>query len=74
MNSETPTTLEPSNAEPRQPPVGFFCLDVATKSRPRMIVAAGRLSLQEIALRAAELSGADGIGTEGFRTSEEAGW
>jgi hypothetical protein len=45
-------------------------------SSPRsgMIIAAGRLTVREICVLAAERSGATGISADGYRTSEEVGW
>jgi hypothetical protein len=63
----TPEEQEPTS----QPAAGFFCLDATTNSRPGMFTAAGRLSPQEIALRAAELSGATGVGSDGIAVWEK---
>jgi hypothetical protein len=42
--------------------------------RSGVILAAGRLTVREICVLAAERSGATGISADGFRTSKEAGW
>ena len=65
---ERPTAEEQETTS--QPMAGFFCLDAATNSRPGMFTAAGRLSPQEIALRAAELSGATGVSSDGIAVWE----
>jgi hypothetical protein len=42
--------------------------------RSGVIIAAGRLTIREICVLAAERSGASGISADGFRTSEEDRW
>jgi hypothetical protein len=42
--------------------------------QPGFILAAGRLTVREICVLAAERSGATGISADGFWTSEEVGW
>jgi hypothetical protein len=42
--------------------------------RSGVLIAAGRLTIREICVLAAERSGATGISADGYRTSEEAGW
>ena len=51
-------TTEPSKPTPAQ-------------SQPGLILGGGRLTVWEIATQAAEQSGATGISTNGYRTSEE---
>jgi hypothetical protein len=42
--------------------------------RSGVILAAGRLTVREICVLAAERSGATGISADGFRPTEEGGW
>jgi hypothetical protein len=61
MSAEKPATPEPSESTQAQP-------------RSGVIIAAGRLTVREICVLAAERSGATGISADGFRIHEEAGW
>ena len=45
----------------------------ASSPRSGVIIAAGRLTVREICVLAAERSGASGISADGFWTSEEVG-
>ena len=46
----------------------------ASSPRSGVIIAAGRLTVREICVLAAERSGATGISADGFRPTEEGGW
>ena len=68
--AEPATSIADASSPTSRPEAGFFCLDAATNSRPGLILAAGRLSPQEIALLAAEQSGATGVGSDGIAVWE----
>jgi len=65
--------LEANTGDEAPPPVTSIAGSVSSP-RSGVIIAAGRLTVREICVLAAERSGASGIGADGFRTSEEAGW
>jgi hypothetical protein len=62
--------LEANTGGEAPPPVTSAGLS-ASPPRSGVIIAAGRLSVREICVLAAERSGATGISSDGFWTSEE---